>query len=157
SLTDALFARLDASTVISGEAVRELRHVGAHIDIHSVSVSGHARTTRVSHVFLALPPRLTEATIRFEPALPAALAQSWRHTTTWMAPHAKYVAVYPSPFWRTQGLSGEARSMCGPLGEIHDASSDDGTAALFGFFGVPASVRRTVKDDALRAACRAQL
>ncbi|SAK92017.1 amine oxidase [Caballeronia hypogeia] len=157
SLTDALFARLDPSAVIRGEAVRELRQVGAHVDIHSVSVSGHARTTRVSHVFLALPPRLTEATIRFEPALPAAVAQSWRSTATWMAPHAKYVAVYPSPFWRTQGLSGEARSMCGPLGEIHDASSDDGTAALFGFFGVPASVRRTVKDDALRAACRAQL
>lgn len=157
SLTDALVARLDASTIIRGEAVREMRHTSSHVEIHSVSACGSTKTTRANHVLLAVPPRLVEATIRFEPALPAELARSWNNTATWMAPHAKYVAVYPRPFWRAQGLSGEARSMCGPLGEIHDASTDGGAAALFGFLSVPASVRRTVKDDALRLGCRAQL
>jgi monoamine oxidase len=157
SLTDALFSRLDARTVFTGEAVRELRRADSYVDVHSVSASGIARVTRVSHVFLALPPRLIESTLRFLPALPASLARSWRDTPTWMAPHAKYVAVYPDAFWKTQGLSGEARSMCGPLGEIHDASTENGPAALFGFLGVPASVRKNVKDDALRASCRAQL
>ncbi|MDQ0141206.1 FAD-dependent oxidoreductase [Cupriavidus necator] len=106
---------------------------------------------------LALPPRLAEATIAFTPALPERLARQWRATPTWMASHAKYAAVYDSPFWREQGLSGEARSAVGPMGEIHDASMPGGSAALFGFFGVPASVRRTVPEDVLRTHCRAQL
>jgi len=73
-----------------------------------------------------------------------------------MAPHAKYVAVYDTPFWREAGLSGEARSARGPLGEIHDASMPGGSAALFGFFAVPAAVRRGVSEEALIGHCRAQ-
>jgi monoamine oxidase len=74
-----------------------------------------------------------------------------------MAPHAKYFAIYERPFWREQGLSGEARSACGPLGEIHDASIPGGSAALFGFFGLPASLRQSVTEEVLRSHCRAQL
>ena len=74
-----------------------------------------------------------------------------------MAPHAKYIAIYDSPFWREQGLSGEARSAIGPLTEIHDASAPRGDSALFGFIGVPADVRRDLSDDELRSHCRAQL
>ncbi|MGU2444169.1 FAD-dependent oxidoreductase [Burkholderia cenocepacia] len=85
------------------------------------------------------------------------MALQWRMTPTWMAPHAKYVAIYGSAFWREQGLSGEARSARGPLGEIHDASMPGGSAALFGFFSVPANVRKRVPDEMLRAHCRAQL
>ena len=80
------------------------------------------------------------------PALPQALARQWRATAIWMAPHAKYIAIYDTPFWREQGLSGEARSARGPLGEIHDASMPGGSAALFGFFGVPARVRKNVSE-----------
>lgn len=74
-----------------------------------------------------------------------------------MAPHAKYVAMYDAPFWRDQGLSGSARSALGPMAEIHDVSMPGGHAALFGFVGVPARVRRTVTEAELRAHCRAQL
>jgi hypothetical protein len=35
-----------------------------------------------------------------------------------MAPHAKYLAIYEKPFWRDLGLSGEARSTVGVLGEF---------------------------------------
>lgn len=73
-----------------------------------------------------------------------------------MAPHAKYLAVYDKPFWREQGLSGEARSARGPMGEIYDASIPGGSAALFGFLGVPAAVRRSVPEEALLSHCRAQ-
>ncbi|KFA90172.1 hypothetical protein Q664_29805 [Archangium violaceum Cb vi76] len=58
--------------------------------------------------------------------------RAWQHTATWMAPHAKYVAVFDEPFWRRLGLSGEARSRVGPLAEVHDASDCGGEAALFG-------------------------
>lgn len=74
-----------------------------------------------------------------------------------MAPHAKYVAIYDAPFWREQGLSGEARSSVGPMGEIHDASSKEGDAALFGFLGAPAQIRRQTSEAVWLAHCRAQL
>ena len=85
------------------------------------------------------------------------LVQQWQDTPTWMAPHAKYVALYGAPFWREQGWSGEARSACGPMVEIHDASAPGGSAALFGFVGVPARARASLPPDVLRAHCRAQL
>jgi monoamine oxidase len=157
ALTDTLAARLNAKSILTGEAVRGLRLEGHNVEVQSKDSAGIARTTCVDHVLLALPPRLTEATVRFEPPLPQAVAQQWGRTPTWMAPHAKYVAIYNAPFWREMGLSGEARSARGPLGEIHDASMDAGSAALFGFFGVPANVRRNVSEHVLRAHCRTQL
>ena len=157
ALADALHRRLDATRIHTGQAVRRLRSTEHHVELDSEDTHGHVTTWHAGHVLLALPPRLLAHRIECVPALPPALAQQWHATATWMAPHAKYVAVYDTPFWREQGLSGEARSARGPLGEIHDASMPGGSAALFGFFGVPAPVRQNVPDDALRAHCRAPL
>lgn len=52
--------------------------------------AGSHRTARM--VWLHRARRLIAST--WDPALPATLAQQWRHTATWMAPHAKYVAVF---------------------------------------------------------------
>src|SRR3546814_6529132 len=60
------------------------------------------------------------------------------------------------PFWREQGLSGEARSAVGPMAEIHDASAQEGNGALFGFLGVPAQVRRQMPQADLISHCRSQ-
>lgn len=160
ALTDALHHRLDATRIHTRQKVRRLRSTQHHVELDSEDVHGdqvHTTTWSAEHVLLALPPRLLEHNVEFVPALPPALAQQWRATATWMAPHAKYVAVYDTPFWREQGLSGEARSAHGPLGEIHDASMPGGSAALFGFFGLPAQVRNSVPEGELRAHCRAQL
>ncbi|NOV24218.1 amine oxidase [Cupriavidus necator] len=157
ALIHALRQRLEPSRILTGRTVRQLRLTGAGVALDCTDDAGEAMTMAAEHVLLALPPRLAEATIAFTPALPERLARQWRATPTWMASHAKYVAVYDSPFWREQGLSGEARSAVGPMGEIHDASMPGGSAALFGFFGVPASVRRSVPEDVLRTHCRAQL
>ena len=156
ALTDALHRRLDAACIHTGQAVRRLRTTPQHVELDSEDTHGQATTWRAEHVLLALPPRLLESSIEFMPALPPALAQQWRATATWMAPHAKYIAVYDTPFWRERGLSGAARSARGPLGEIHDASMPGGSAALFGFFGMPAHVRRSVPGAELKAHCRAQ-
>ena len=112
---------------------------------------------RAEQAILALPPRLAAATISFTPALDIATARRWEATATWMAPHAKLVALYDRPFWRQQGLSGGARSMVGPLVEIHDATTRSGSAALFGFVGVDAAQRAFLGEHALRRACVAQL
>ena len=50
-----------------------------------------------TRVLFALPPRLLESSVAFTPA-PATRAL-WRATPTWMAPHAKFLAVYDQPFW----------------------------------------------------------
>jgi monoamine oxidase len=162
ALTDALYARLDAKRIVTGQIVRRLTKTGQHIKIESEYGSEHINagqiiTYQAQRVLLALPPRLAVSNIIFEPALPQDLALEWQETDTWMAPHAKYVAVYDSPFWRDNGLSGAARSAIGPLTEIHDASLVEGDGALFGFFGVPAHVRQSVSVDVLKAHCRAQL
>jgi monoamine oxidase len=157
ALIDALHRALNPACIRTAQVVRNLRSTASHVELDSHDATGHLTTWRAEHVLLALPPRLAENTIAFEPALPQTLAEQWRATATWMAPHAKYIAIYDTPFWREQGLSGEARSACGPLAEIHDASMPGGSAALFGFFGVPAQIRKSVADDVLRAHCRAQL
>ena len=143
ALTNALHRSLDPARIFTGHTVRVLRAATeAQVDVESVDASGRLTTWRAAHVLLALPPRLVEGRIAFLPALPEGLSRQWRATPTWMAPHSKYLAVFDTPFWCEQGLSGEARSTFGPLGEIHDASIPGGSAALFGFFGVPATVRK---------------
>ncbi|MBP6763190.1 MAG: FAD-dependent oxidoreductase [Thauera sp.] len=157
ALTNALHHRLDPARIFTGHTVRALRVTEAQVELESVDASGRLTNWRAAHVLLALPPRLVDARIAFSPALPEGLSRQWHATPTWMAPHAKYLAIYDAPFWREQGLSGEARSACGPLGEIHDASIPGGSAALFGFFGVPATARKGVPEAELRGLCRAQL
>lgn len=157
---DALASRLPAERLHTGRAVHELRRSGTHTELLVQEVqdpSGQATTWQAEHVLLALPPRLAAHSLVFSPALPAPLQAQWLATPTWMAPHAKYLAVFDEPFWREQGLSGQARSARGPMVEIHDASMPGGSAALFGFVGVPAHVRQGVSAEALQAHCQAQL
>ena len=157
ALIDTLHHRLRTDGLVSRCRVRRLRHLGEYIEIEADDTPEGPACHRVAQVLLAVPPRLAIHTIDFRPALPDALAQQWKRCGTWMAPHAKYLAVFDRPFWRDQGLSGAARSAVGPLAEIHDASAHHGHAALFGFLGVPASVRRQVPEAVLLAHCRAQL
>jgi len=105
----------------------------------------------------ALPPRLLASTVDFEPALDGETLRRWRQTATWMAPHAKFFALYDRPFWRESGLSGMAQSRVGPLVEIHDATLASGSAALFGFFGLDHRQRMEVGEEALVRAAIAQL
>lgn len=157
TLTDALRQRLSAGAQRIGCRVKRLRQQDGHIELDTVDASGQPASWRVDRVLLAVPPRLAAHTIEFVPALPDALLRAWQDCPTWMAPHAKYVAVFDEAFWRGRGLSGEARSAVGPLVEIHDASDRDGDAALFGFLGIPAQARNTVPEASLLFQCRAQL
>ena len=98
-------------------------------------------------VVLAIPPRVAADAIEFGTGIPQAAIEAMRAVPTWMAGHAKAVAVYDRPFWREAGLSGDAMSRRGPLAEVHDASPDcGGPFALFGFFGVGAEARQQNRD-----------
>jgi monoamine oxidase len=157
AIVRALASSLPASSVRLN--AREVRVAldGQDVEVSYVEENGSELAVRASHVVLALPPRLLEATVSFSPALDAVSARRWRETPTWMAPHAKFFAFYDRPFWRDAGLSGTAQSMVGPLVEIHDATTASGKAALFGFVGVPAERRLAVGKDALVTACIQQL
>lgn len=157
-LVDALAAKLPNEKLHLGHRVRRIaQREDENILVESVTKQGQVHRLLTQHVLLALPPRLAVEHIEFEPPLPTALAREWANCPTWMAPHAKYLAVYPRPFWREQGLSGSGRSYVGPMVEIHDASPAEGMGAIFGFIGVPAASRQKVPAATLIALCRTQL
>lgn len=156
ALIDALSRQVPPERRRTGWQVLRLLRQGDGVVVEAKDRDGAQQAWHAEQVLLALPPRLAATAIAFDPPLPGPLLQAWRATSTWMAPHAKYLAVYERPFWREAGLSGEGRSSLGPLVEIHDASAPGGPAALFGFLGVPARVRAGMARTALRALCRAQ-
>lgn len=98
-------------------------------------------------VILALPPRLA-AELTYHPALKSEAITAMQNIPTWMAGHAKAVAIYEHSFWREAGLSGDAMSRHGPLVEMHDASPNrHGPYALFGFVGIPAQYRENNQEQ----------
>ena len=111
------------------------------------------RNCTADQIIVATPPRVA-ADLAFTPALGPVQQAALRDIPTWMGGHAKFVAIYPAPFWRAQGLSGDAMSRRGPLAEIHDASAPDGAGpgALFGFLGIPAETRKGQDADVIAAA-----
>ncbi|MGG7518736.1 flavin monoamine oxidase family protein [Allorhizobium undicola] len=157
ALISALAEGLPAESIELNAQVTHVSLDDEGVVVQYLDASGSSVKERASHVMFALPPRLLEARILFSPALDFATAERWRHTPTWMAPHAKFFALYDRPFWREQGLSGTGQSMVGPLVEIHDATTASGKAALFGFVGVPAAERAAAGRDAIIAASVQQL
>ena len=156
AIVRALVRDLPQDKIILGTRVRELALTsdGVALNVTRGDAPAVLRTARKTVV--ALPPRLLEATVAFSPGHDPATAKLWRETPTWMAPTAKFVALYDQPFWRDAGLSGTAQSLVGPLAEIHDASTASGRPALFGFLGVGADQRAVHGQEALTRACLAQ-
>ena len=153
-------------SALVGSLPAEPLHLGARVTrvtmrdgrlVISVNGSGAGKELVAERLILALPPRLAATTIDFEPALDSATLLRWRQTATWMAPHAKFFALYDRAFWRESGLSGTAQSGVGPLTEIHDATSASGSAALFGFVGLDRRQRIAAGKEALIEASIAQL
>ncbi len=119
----------------------EKRSAGVLVTVGEVEKAPLAQF-RARKVILAMPPRLAAATILFTPDLSHHLTQAMLRTGTWMAGQAKFYALYEAPCWRQTGLSGQAFSQRGPLGEIHDGSNNgQGPYGLTGFVGIPAAQR----------------
>ncbi|WP_158808009.1 FAD-dependent oxidoreductase [Beijerinckia sp. L45] len=156
ALIAALATRLPSHRIELGVRIKKAESHGAGVTLHALTREGEHRSIEAEGVLFALPPRLIEASITFDPPMAPEVAALWRATPTWMAPHAKFVAVYDRPFWRERGLSGAARSMVGPLAETHDATAHAGVPALFGFLGVPSKVR-AVMGSTLTDACEQHL
>jgi len=98
----------------------------------TVYVAGR-RKYRAQRVIVAVPPTLA-GRITYEPGLPAL-----RDQLTQRMPQGtlmKLEATYPTPFWRANGLTGQAVSEIGPAKVTFDVSPSDGSAGiLMGFIG----------------------
>ena len=89
------------------------------------------RTYRARQVIVTAPKSVTAA-IRFAPALPAAFSQYFQRQPSGSA--VKIQAVYETPFWRPEGLSGSVVSDTGPVEIVYDNSPPDGRpGVLVGF------------------------
>lgn len=157
TVVTALASRLPQGSLRTSARVTHVALDRGSVEVTFSDESGTEETVGAKHALLALPPRLLQASLTFQPALDAATSRRWRAAPTWMAPHAKFFAIYDRPFWRAEGLSGMAQSTVGPLVEIHDATTATGKAALFGFVGVPAARRAAIGREAIIEASVQQL
>lgn len=152
ALIDALVAKLTAANLHLNTRVQTLTQG----DTGVIVTDGSGTDLGARQVALCVPPRIAVG-LAFSPPLPVAARQPLGDIPGWMAGQAKLVALYPTPFWRKDGLSGDAVSRVGPMVEIHDASDPvSGKGAIFGFIGVPAP-HRDGEADAICAAGLAQL
>ncbi|PTL59704.1 flavin monoamine oxidase family protein [Paraconexibacter algicola] len=109
-----LAATLPDGMVQLGQPVRSITTRG-----EEVVVRGEAGEHRARRVIVALAPALA-ARISYAPALPAA-----RDQLTQRVPNGsviKTMSVYEEPFWRADGLSGQAISLRGPGKVVFDNS-----------------------------------
>jgi monoamine oxidase len=103
---------------------------------------------------VAIPPALA-GRIEYEPLLPALRDQFTQRAP--MGSYAKVDLVYPTPFWRAEGLTGQAVSVNGPVRATFDSTPVEGSPGiLLGFiggtdarrwYGLPAEQRRQAVLD----------
>jgi monoamine oxidase len=123
-LSEGLASKL-SGLVRTGSAVVGIERA-AISTVHTAAVSHRAR-----HVILT-PPKPVIARIIFRPELPPVYAQFLQRQP--MGATIKIQAVYDSPFWRADGLSGAVVSTDGPVEIVYDNSPADGTpGVLVGF------------------------
>jgi monoamine oxidase len=109
-----------------GAPVRRIEHRDAGVTVLAEGVLVSAR-----HVVVAVPPTLA-ARIVYEPALPA-----FRDQLTQRLPAGSVIkcnVVYDAPFWRDEGLTGQANGDRGPVKVTFDNSPPSGSPGiLLGF------------------------
>lgn len=114
--------------VVLNSPVSQIVQNKSDIVVHSSQL-----TVTAKRVIVAIPPTLT-ARIQYEPGLPYArdqLVQRYPQGTL-----TKVAAVYSSPFWRANGLTGQVLDTGGPVSASFDDSPPDGSlGVLFGFVG----------------------
>ena len=117
---------LGAERLVLGAPVRRVEHSEAGVTVHA---DGHVLHGK--RAIFALAPTLA-ARIAFDPPLPG-----YRDQLTQRMPLgtvAKCMAIYDEPFWRAEGLSGQATSDVGPVRLTFDNSPPDGSpGVLLGF------------------------
>ena len=121
-------ARKLGSRVVLSSPVRSIHQGGNGVTVTSDRLVVHAK-----QAIVAVPPVLL-AGIHFSPDLPRLRRNLVRRIVP--GHMIKWEAIYPSPFWRDAGLSGQVISDVGPARSTFDNTPPAGTPGiLFGFIG----------------------
>ena len=97
----------------------------------AVTVAADGVTVAARAAVVAIPPALS-GRIAYDPPLPALRDQLTQRMAQGSV--VKCLAVYDEPFWRREGLTGQATSVTGPVKVVFDNSPPDGTpGVLVGF------------------------
>ncbi len=151
-LIDALAADLPPELLHLNHVLTDVSDRGDHV-VLTFAAGDDIVEVEARHVVLAVPPRLLEQQVRFEPELDEATREAMRGAETWMAAQAKVVIAYDRAFWREAGQSGNAfvTHEQAVIGEIFDACDGDPGK------GCPGRVSRIVAGAARKvsaSACR---
>jgi monoamine oxidase len=114
-----------ASEVVLGHQVDSVSQDASGVVIRAGERSWTARKA----IFAVAPPMLDS--IDFTPTLAPAIARYARDSK--LGAYSKFVAVFDTPWWRDQGLSGIAQLTDGPLRMIVDGAAQSGRGILIGF------------------------
>jgi monoamine oxidase len=141
-ISEALAEELGEEVVLEAP-VRRIAQDGSGLDVETDGLRARAH-----RVIVAAPPPLA-ARISFVPSLGGRrdqLTQRMAHGAL-----TKCAAVYPEPFWREQGLSGQAVSDRGPVSTTFDNSPPDGSpGVLLGFIAGAEAIRHARRSEADR-------
>jgi monoamine oxidase len=144
-LIDALAADLPPAILHLNHVLTDVCDRGEHVAL--VFAAGDDIVEfEARRVVLAVPPRLLEQQVRFEPDIDEVTREAMRSAETWMAAQAKVAIAYDRAFWREAGHSGNAfvTHEQAVVGEIFDACDGDaGRAALGGFLAFSPQLRES--------------
>ena len=125
-VAEAMAAAL-GDRVVLGRPVRRIEHGEDGVRVIARDGSHYRGDAAV----VTLPPALA-GRLEYDPPLP-----SWRDQLTQRMPAGSVIkayAIYPEPFWRLDGLNGQAASDTGPVKVTFDNSPPSGTpGVLMGF------------------------
>lgn len=128
--------------VVLDAPVRRVEQTG-----RGVTVTTRAgAVVEAARVLVTLPPTLA-GRLEYDPALP-----SWRDQLTQRLPAGsviKLYAVYDEPFWRAEGLTGQAASDVGPVKITFDNSPPSGTPGILLGFMEAGDGRRWARRSAV--------
>ncbi|HVQ58675.1 MAG TPA: flavin monoamine oxidase family protein [Solirubrobacterales bacterium] len=125
--------QLEDERVRLSAPVRRIEHGGDGVVLHADGLGGEigGLVVRARSAIVAIPPTLA-GRVAYDPPLPAR-----RDQLTQRMPQGtviKTMAIYETPFWRADGLSGQATSDVGPSRVVFDNSPPDGSpGVLLGF------------------------
>jgi monoamine oxidase len=125
-VAEAMAAAL-GERVVLGHPVRQIRQAGTRVRVTARDGSEYQGDVAV----VTLPPTLA-GRLEYDPPLP-----SWRDQLTQRMPAGSVIkayAIYTEPFWRRDGLNGQAASDTGPVKVTFDNSPPSGRpGVLMGF------------------------
>jgi monoamine oxidase len=125
-LATRMAEELGGDRLVLGQPVRTIRHGADGVTVESAGAAVRARRAVV-----AIAPPLT-ARIAYDPPLPGFRDQLTQRMP--LGTVVKCMAIYDDPFWRQEGLSGQALSDGGPVRLTYDNSPPDGSpGVLLGF------------------------